>query len=280
MQENRQKKSLIKQNISLYLANKGVSDYEYYKVSGTTRGILGQNNGISEDNISRFLAYAPDVNHEWLLTGRGSMLKTKCADNSNSVHADTPTTYKDTHFQLNSQEIKQENELNSTLPTNTITPDALDVKPIHLPRSTEKKEEKQVVYLYDFEASAGLRALFENNRQNIIDTIKIPNLPKCDGAIHIVGDSMYPLLKSGDIILYKQMPLELGNLLYGEMYLLSYDIDGDDYIVVKYIRKSDQGEPFVTLGSENPAHAPRDIDFRRVSALALVKASVRINCMI
>ena len=91
---------------------------------------------------------------------------------------------------------------------------------------------------------------------------------------------MYPLLKSGDIILYKQMPLDINNLLYGEMYLLSYDIDGDDYIVVKYIRKSDKGEPYITLESENPAHAPRDIDFHRVTALALVKASVRINCMI
>ena len=156
----------------------------------------------------------------------------------------------------------------------------IEVKPIHQPRSTEKKEETQVVYLYDFEASAGLRALFDNSRQNIIDTIKIPNLPKCDGAIHIVGDSMYPLLKSGDIILYRQMPLDINNLLYGEMYLLSYDIDGDDYIVVKYSRKSGKGEPFITLGSENPAHAPRDIDFRRITALALVKASVRVNCMI
>ena len=156
----------------------------------------------------------------------------------------------------------------------------VEVKPIHQPRSTEKKEDTQVVYLYDFEAAAGLKALFDNRSQNIIDTIKIPNLPKCDGAIHIVGDSMYPLLKSGDIILYKQMPLDIANLLYGEMYLLSYDIDGDDYIVVKYIRKSDRGEPFVTLGSENPAHAPRDIDFQRINALALVKASVRINCMI
>ena len=77
MQENRQEKSLIKQNISLYLAKKGVTDYVYYKESGTTRGILGQNNGISEENISRFLAYAPDVNPEWLLTGKGPMLKSE-----------------------------------------------------------------------------------------------------------------------------------------------------------------------------------------------------------
>ena len=142
------------------------------------------------------------------------------------------------------------------------------VKPIHQPRSIEKKEDAQVVYLYDFEATAGLKALFDNNKQNIIDTIKIPNLPKCDGAIRIVGDSMYPLLKSGDIILYKQQSPDMNNLLYGEMYLLSYDIDGEDYIVVKYIRKSEKGEPFVTLGSENPAYAARDIDFRRITALA------------
>lgn len=59
----------------LYLANKGVTPYEFYKVSGVTRGILQQSNGISEDNIARFLAYAPDVNIEWLITGKGDMLK-------------------------------------------------------------------------------------------------------------------------------------------------------------------------------------------------------------
>ena len=61
----------------LYLAEKGVTPYEFYKASGVTRGILQQNNGISEDNIARFLAYAPDVNIEWLITGKGDMLRNK-----------------------------------------------------------------------------------------------------------------------------------------------------------------------------------------------------------
>lgn len=76
MQENKQEKSPIKQNILPYLKNKGVSPYEFYKTSGVTRGILQQDNGISEENIARFLAYAPDVNTQWLLTGQGPMLKT------------------------------------------------------------------------------------------------------------------------------------------------------------------------------------------------------------
>ncbi len=156
----------------------------------------------------------------------------------------------------------------------------VEIKPIHHSRSIEKKKETQVVYLYDFEATAGLKTLFDNKRNNIIDTIKIPKLPKCDGAIHIVGDSMYPLLKSGDIILYKEISPFIANIIYGEMYLLSYDIDGEDYVVVKYIRKSEKGDPFITLGSENPNYASRDIDFHRVTAIAIVKASVRINCIV
>ena len=72
-----QEKSQIKQKILLYLTKKGVTPYEFYKLSGVTRGILTQNNGINEDNLARFLAYADDVNLEWLLTGEGDMLKTK-----------------------------------------------------------------------------------------------------------------------------------------------------------------------------------------------------------
>lgn len=74
MQENKQEKSPIKQNILLYLQEKGISEYQFYKESGITRGILSQKNGISEDNITRFLAYAPHVNPAWLLTGKGKML--------------------------------------------------------------------------------------------------------------------------------------------------------------------------------------------------------------
>lgn len=70
-----QEKSLIKQNILSYLAFKGISTYAFYKDSGVTRGVLQQSNGISEDNIARFLAYAKDASPSWLLTGEGPMLK-------------------------------------------------------------------------------------------------------------------------------------------------------------------------------------------------------------
>ena len=64
----------------------------------------------------------------------------------------------------------------------------------------------QSVPLYSIEGTAGLVPLFSDRTQTKpVNFIHIPNLPKCDGAIYIVGDSMYPLLKSGDIVLYKQL---------------------------------------------------------------------------
>lgn len=75
MQENRQVKSTIKQNILLFLDSIGVSQYDFYRKTGVTRGVLGQKNGISEDNLARFLAYYPEVNTDWLLTGHGPMLR-------------------------------------------------------------------------------------------------------------------------------------------------------------------------------------------------------------
>lgn len=77
----------------LFLAEKGVSQYEFYKNTGVTRGVLAQNNGISEDNISRFLAYFPDVSVEWLITGNGEMLNNvqrPVAKHSDSSHEGIP----------------------------------------------------------------------------------------------------------------------------------------------------------------------------------------------
>jgi repressor LexA len=70
-----QEKSLIKQNILQFIEFKGISKYKFYQTTGITRGILDQNNGMSEENTARFIAYFPEINSEWLLTGKGEMLK-------------------------------------------------------------------------------------------------------------------------------------------------------------------------------------------------------------
>lgn len=134
----------------------------------------------------------------------------------------------------------------------------------------------QSVPLYSVEGTAGLVPLFaEQARTKPLNYIHIPNLPKCDGAIYIVGDSMYPLLKSGDIVLYKQLH-DIDNIFWGDMYLLSIDIEGEEYVTVKYIQKSERAG-YVKLVSQNPHHADKEVRIERIRAIALVKASIRMN---
>ncbi len=134
----------------------------------------------------------------------------------------------------------------------------------------------QSVPLYSIEGTAGLVPLFAaETPAEPLNYIHIPNLPKCDGAIYIVGDSMYPLLKSGDIVLYKQLS-DISDIFWGDMYLLSIDIDGEEYVTVKYIQKCER-EEFVRLVSQNPHHADKEIAKERIRAIALVKASIRMN---
>lgn len=134
----------------------------------------------------------------------------------------------------------------------------------------------QSVPLYSIEGTAGLVPLFSKQEEaKPVNYIHIPNLPKCDGAIYIVGDSMYPLLKSGDIVLYKQLN-DVRDVFWGDMYLLSIDIDGEEYITVKYVQKSDK-EGYVRLVSQNQHHADKEVEIDRIRAIALIKASIRMH---
>lgn len=144
---------------------------------------------------------------------------------------------------------------------------------------TDRTIDMQSVPLYELDATAGLVALFaDQTRRAPICHIQIPDLPPCDGAVYVRGDSMYPLLKSGDIVLYKEIPNGSSGILWGEMYLLSFTIDGESYISIKYIQKADD-ERFVRLVSHNPHHSPKDIPADSIQALALIKASIRFNTM-
>lgn len=143
---------------------------------------------------------------------------------------------------------------------------------------TDRRHPAQQVPLYNIEAAAGLVTLFDK-RQYVEDYISIPNLPKCDGAIYITGDSMYPLLKSGDIVMYREIKDIINSIFWGEMYLLTFEVGGDLYTMVKWLQKSELGPDYIKLVSENQHHQPKDILLKNIKAAAIIKASIRINSM-
>ena len=170
-------------------------------------------------------------------------------------------------------------ELVQIITGTTINLGTSQVETIYKPAYAEKIEEEGNVILYDVEAAANLKNLFDNKDENILGMIHIPNIPKCDGAVYVKGDSMYPLLKSGDIVAYKEIPLDMQHIFFGEMYLVSIDMDGDEYLTVKYVNHSDKGDDWIKLVSYNQYHQPKDFPLSSVKAMAIIKLSIRMNTM-
>ena len=138
------------------------------------------------------------------------------------------------------------------------------------------QQRSQKVPIFDLEATAGFSSLYSDLSSAVSDYIIIPNLPPVDGAIYARGDSMAPLIESGDIIIFKKVDVCPDNILWGQIYIISYTIDGDDYTVLKYIRQSPR-TGCIRLESFNSRFDPQDIPSSSITALALVKASITFH---
>lgn len=144
---------------------------------------------------------------------------------------------------------------------------------IPLTDSNDKMLDISDIPLYNIDASAGLNKLFANGGE-LLGKISVPNMPRCDGAVHVIGDSMYPLLKSGDIIAYRIVQ-SLLSLNFGEIYILQLENDGDISIVVKYVKRSDKGDEYIKLVSYNKEHDPKDVPLFWIKAIARVTFAIR-----
>lgn len=223
-----------------YFSNGNNSDFAA-KIGVNEANIRNYINDRTEPkfNILEKIAINFEINYEWLLTGKGEMLKNRYNDFNEEKYV---------------------------------------VEPMRNYRRTKDTiKDIQEIPLYNLRATAGLVELFKGSHLDaIIDNIKIPGIASCDGAVYITGDSMYPLLKSGDIVLYKEV--DINRIFWGEMYLLSAKVtDWEEYITVKFIQKSELGKEYVKLVSQNSHHQPKDILLSDISAIALIRASIRIQ---
>lgn len=110
--------------------------------------------------------------------------------------------------------------------------------------------------------------------------VTIPHMPPCDAAVYIQADTMYPILRSGDIVMYKRLT-NLEDVYLGEMYILDIERpDDDNYLTLKYIFKSDLGDDYFSLHSYNPIYPPQDILKSRIQRLGLIKACIRYNSLL
>lgn len=230
---------MILDRIKEYIDYKGVSIAAFERSVGMSNASFGKSlkkkGAIGTDKLENILSVYDDLSPEWLLTGKGPMLK-----------GVAPA-------------VEKEGDKAYTSLVNSKTKEVLrDISSFPL---------------YNIDASAGLNKLFIGDSE-LLGQISIPNAPRCDGAVYVIGDSMYPLLKSGDIIAYRQVH-NLQSIIYGEIYLIQLENDGDLSIVVKYVKRSEKGDDYIKLVSYNKEHDPKDIPLSWVRAVARVTLTIR-----
>jgi hypothetical protein len=58
-----------------FLAYKSLSRYRFYRITGLSNGFLDKEGAMTTDKCEKIFNSFPEVNPEWLLTGRGEMLR-------------------------------------------------------------------------------------------------------------------------------------------------------------------------------------------------------------
>ena len=117
---------------------------------------------------------------------------------------------------------------------------------------------------YDIEISAGPITFYQDYKEMPSQKIEIPFIKDVDLAMPVYGDSMYPKIKNGDIVLLKEV--DKGLIMYGEIYL----VITNDYRVLKYVRKH-QSIDSVVLLSENDRFDPVEITKDEIIHIFLYK---------
>lgn len=136
--------------------------------------------------------------------------------------------------------------------------------------------DNQKIPLYSAEAIAGVVPVFDDLvKQQPIDYLHIPNAPKCDGAIIANGDSMYPLIKSGDYLGYKIIEDFISDIYWGQMYILYLTVAGEAFRTIKFVHKG-KSDKYLKLVSENKHHQDKEVLISKIISIAQVKLLVRL----
>ncbi len=209
------------------------SNKEFAKLMGKKENVV--NNWIREGysvgrGVANEIANQTGVNIDWLMTGKGEMLK------------------------------------NQTSELSTVEPGGAP--------ADAWINEKNMVPLYDLGKMVALNGSFIGEHQKPIDYVYIPNVSACDGAAFVRGNAMAPYLSAGDIVLFQHIKNIPSGIYFGEIYLLSLLLEGNEYVVIRKVTKSNDQEQ-VSLTGYNPEAKPQDIPVESIQAMAIVKAGIK-----
>lgn len=230
------------ERLQQYMAIKGISDNKLTVDAGLSIGLIGKakKNGkaMNSSNIEKILLAYPDLNPDWLITGRGEML---VGDISSEKPQENNQIFK---CQPKGEGIESVT-YSSVLPTTETRP--------RIP----------------LEAAAGCLSMFtESIAEDRCERFPlIPCLPSYDFTIPVKGDSMEPDFKSGDEVACR-LVRDGAFIQWGQPHI----IDSRDGIILKRIH--DRGATILCT-SDNTRYGDFEVSKDDIYHLARVVGLVR-----
>lgn len=117
----------------------------------------------------------------------------------------------------------------------------------------EVGESKKGIMVYESApVQAGIKTVYHDEHQVPDYVLNIPQFRDCNYGTRASGDSMYPEIRNGDLIVCKELPLD-ARIIFGDIYVV-HTKDGIE--TIKYVQQfvdSDKSEPWVLLVPHNKA---------------------------
>lgn len=264
MQEKRQDISPIKGRILQYIDCKNITEYAFYRDSKITRGILRQRNGISEENLFKFVAYAQDLSPSWILTGKGNMFVTN-DEAGESENAAAKCSSKNAAAKYKMQQQNAAAILSDSPVEYNRRNDSQNVF------TAKETEGPTGIPLIPITAIAGPGAVVFEDLQ-VEQYYVIPELKTAEFMVRMKGNSMYPKYSSGDILACVKV-LNLSFFQWNKVYAIYTESQG---VMIKRIHPG-AGDNTLKLVSDNPSYPPFEVPKEEIKAVALVVGCVRIE---
>ena len=208
---------------------------------------------IAPDKLSKIRESYPDLNIEWLLTGKGEMLNgTRVVSGSVVV--------------TNNGQINGNNNMNVTHTHSSSAEQCDEDVPMseveELPIIPSKIVNEPTIDVYSY--------INENNTDT---TPKVPQLPKASAGYKIKSRAMEPDIYPGDMLFLEPYPVGEEHIVPGDPYVVDTSTNG---LVTRYLFYSDDGG-FLAV-SKNPDRYPNFVIKREhINSISRIVGLLRLN---
>ena len=240
----------VKDRIKRFCKAEGIAISAFEKNIGVSNGYVNAiSRSIGVDNLNTIIEKYSILNIEWLLTGRGEMLKTK------GTLSGTPT---------DGQPYLNDKDTNNNLHTQGKITEFSKVHPASTP--------EEGIPLIPFSAMAGALTGEQTAFEYECERYVVPAFNGADFLMQVKGNSMMPTYISGDIVACRRVPMSGLFFQWNKPYVL----DTSQGAIIKRI-KPGSDKNHILIVSDNKEYEPFELPYEDIYAVALVIGIIRLE---